>query len=195
MTAALARPDPPVHLVVMGVSGSGKTTVALALVDVLGWPYAEADDFHPQANVDKMAAGHPLTDEDRGPWLHALADWAAARHAEGDSTVTTCSALRRAYRDVLRRGAPGTVHVHLTGAQHELLGRLQGRAHFFPPELLESQLDTLEPLGADEDGVTVDVGRPVADVVADVLLVLDRTGHRPGADRADTQRHRPYDTE
>ena len=177
MTGASSRPDPPVHLVVMGVSGSGKSTVAARLVDLLGWPYAEADDFHPRANIDKMAAGHPLTDEDRQPWLESLARWAGDRHAEGESTVTTCSALRRRYRDLLRAGAPGTVHVHLVGDKHELLARLGGRTHFFPPELLESQLDTLEPLAPDEDGVTVDVVRPVDDVVA---AVVGRLGLTPG---------------
>lgn len=173
----LTRPVPPLHLVVMGVSGSGKTTVAQAVVERLGWPYAEADDFHPQANKDKMAAGHPLTDEDRLPWLQALAAWAGERHAAGESTVTTCSALRRSYRDVLRAGAPGTLCVHLAGDKHELLGRMRGREHFFPPELLESQLDTLEPLAPDEDGLVVDIGPPVPEVVEEILRRLNPNGH------------------
>lgn len=153
----------------MGVSGTGKTTVAEALVDALEWPYAEADDYHPPANREKMAAGHPLTDEDRQPWLRALAAWATERHAAGESTITTCSALRRRYRDLLRTGAPGTVFVHLLGDKDELLARMRGREHFFPPALLESQLDTLEPLAPDEDGITVNAVRPLDDVVADVL--------------------------
>jgi carbohydrate kinase (thermoresistant glucokinase family) len=170
---AADRPvDAVVHLVVMGVSGTGKTTVAEALVDRLGWPYAEADDFHPEDNRDKMTAGQPLTDEDRWPWLRALAAWATDRHAAGESTVTTCSALRRSYRDVLRTGAPGTVFVHLVGDEHELSRRMRGREHFFPPALLESQLGTLEPLEPDEPGLAVDVGPPVADVVAEVLRRL-----------------------
>ena len=159
----------PVHLVVMGVSGSGKMTLAVALVERLGWPYAEADDFHPQANVDKMHDGHPLTDEDRKPWLRALAAWTGERDAEGASTVMTCSALRRAYRDVLRDGAGGTLFCHLDGDKHQLLGRMQGREHFFPPELLESQLDTLEPLEPDEDDFVVDALAPVPDLVQTVV--------------------------
>lgn len=174
--STVVRSAGPLHLVVMGVSGSGKTTVAEAMVERLGWPYAEADDFHPQANRDKMAAGHPLTDEDRLPWLQALAGWAGERHAEGEASITTCSALRRSYRDLLRTGAPDTVFVHLTGNKHELLGRMAGREHFFPPEMLESQLDTLEPLEPDEDGVVVDVGPPVREVVAEVLRRLEAGG-------------------
>lgn len=167
----------PVHLVVMGVSGTGKTTVAAALVDRLAWPYAEGDDFHPESNVAKMRIGRPLTDEDRLPWLEALAAWTANQHARGASTVLTCSALRRGARDLLRSGADGTLFCHLTGDKHELLGRMQGREHFFPPELLESQLDTLESLAPDEDGFVVDSVAPVADLVDAVLAQLARRGH------------------
>lgn len=159
----------PVHLVVMGVSGSGKTTLAVALVERLGWAYAEADDFHPEANLRAMTAGHPLTDDDREPWLAALGAWAADRHAAGACTVMTCSALRRRYRDVLRTGAPGTVHVHLAASGSAILGRVRAREHFFPPELLASQLDTLEPLQPDERGFTLDGLRPVAELVAEVV--------------------------
>lgn len=165
-------PPEPVHLVVMGVSGTGKTTIARELEARLGWPFAEGDDFHPQANREKMAAGHPLTDEDRLPWLKELAAWAGGRHAAGESTLMACSALRRGYRDVLRDGAPGTRFVHLTGDKHELLGRMQSREHFFPPELLESQLDALEPLADDEAGLALDVMRPVDELVDEVLATL-----------------------
>lgn len=165
-------PPEPVHLVVMGVSGTGKTTIARELEARLGWPFAEGDDFHPKANRDKMAAGHPLTDEDRLPWLKELAAWAGERHAAGESTLMACSALRRGYRDVLRDGAPGTRFVHLTGDKHELLGRMQSREHFFPPELLESQLDALEPLADDEAGLALDVMRPVDELVDEVLATL-----------------------
>ena len=167
----------------MGVSGTGKTTVAEALVERLGWRFAEGDDFHPESNVAKMRSGRPLTDEDRRPWLEALAAWTADRDAEGVPTVVTCSALRRGARDLLRTGADGTLFCHLTGDKHELLGRMQGREHFFPPELLESQLDALEPLGPDEDGFAVDSGPPVPELVDAVLDQLARRGHPPPAKR------------
>lgn len=162
----------PVHLVVMGVSGTGKTTIARELEARLGWPFAEGDDFHPRASRDKMAAGHPLTDEDRLPWLQGLAGWAGERHAAGVSTLMACSALRRSYRDVLSGGVPGTRFVHLTGDKHELLGRMQNREHFFPPEMLESQMDTLEPLADDEAGLALDVMRSVDELVDEVLATL-----------------------
>ncbi|MDQ3663499.1 MAG: gluconokinase [Actinomycetota bacterium] len=167
----------PVHLVVMGVSGTGKTTVAAALVERLGWPCAEGDDFHPESNLTKMRSGRPLTDEDRLPWLEMLAAWTADQHAKGMSTVLTCSALRRGARDLLRSGADGTSFCHLAGDKHELLGRMQGREHFFPPELLESQLDTLQPLAPDEDGFVLDSAAPVTDLVEAVLDQLARRGH------------------
>ncbi len=166
----------PTHLVVMGVSGTGKTTVAAALVERLGWPFAEGDGFHPESNLTKMRSGRPLTDEDRLPWLETLAAWTADQHAKGMSTVLTCSALRRGARDLLRSAADGTLFCHLAGDKHELLGRMQGREHFFPPELLESQLDTLEPLASDEAGFVVDSVAPVSDLVEAVLDQLARRG-------------------
>jgi gluconokinase len=166
-------PDPPIHLVVMGVSGSGKSTVARALCDRLGWAFAEGDDFHPPANVDKMAAGRPLVDEDRWPWLQALADWTAERDARGESTVLTCSALRRAYRDILRRGGQRTFFLHLTGDKNLLMERMQGREHFMPPSLLESQLDTLEVLQPDEEGMVQDVANPPERIARVVTAQLD----------------------
>ena len=168
-----AEPDPPLHLVFMGVSGSGKSTAALAVRDLLGWEFAEGDDFHPQANVDKMAAGYPLSDEDRAPWLETLAEWTAERDAAGTPTLLSCSALRRSYRDVLRRGGPGTFFVHLVGDKGLLLERMSGREHFMPPSLLESQLDTLEPLGEDEAGMSVDVANPPGRIARMVLARLD----------------------
>jgi len=166
----------PTHLVVMGVSGTGKTTVAAALVERLGWPFAEGDDVHPESNLTKMRSGRPLTDEDRLPWLETLAAWTADQHAKGMSTVLTCSALRRGARDLLRSAADGALFCHLAGDKHELLGRMQGREHFFPPELLESQLDTLEPLASDEAGFVVDSVAPVSDLVEAVLDQLARRG-------------------
>lgn len=152
------------HVVVMGVSGSGKTTVAEGVADRTGWVFAEADAFHPQANIDKMASGTPLTDEDRWPWLRDLAAWMAEHAARGEDTVITCSALKRAYRDVLRAdvAALGAGHrvvfAHLDGSAEVLAERLAGRrGHFMPASLLQSQIATLEPLDPDEDGVRLDL--------------------------------------
>ncbi len=146
------------HIVVMGVAGCGKTTVGERLGRALGWPFAEGDRFHPPANVAKMAAGTPLTDADRWPWLATLAATLAAREAAGQSSVLACSALRRSYRDLLRGGARRVRFLHLDGTRAVLAARLGARpCHFFPPALLDSQLATLEPLGPDEDGVVIDV--------------------------------------
>ena len=157
----------PRHVVVMGVSGTGKTTVAAALSDALGWTFIEGDSLHPPANIAKMSAGVPLDDDDRRPWLEALASLQAFHHAEGMSTVLTCSALKRAYRDVLRGGVPaGSVSfVHLAAPFEVLRERMESREHFMPASLLQSQLDTLEPLGADEPGTVVDVSQPLDAVV------------------------------
>ncbi len=152
----------------MGVSGSGKSTIGRAIADRLGWEMAEGDDFHPQANLDKMESGQSLVDEDRWPWLETLAQWTAERDQGGQSTVMTCSALRKVYRDILRRGGD-TFFVHLIGDKNLLMGRMEGREHFMPPSLLESQLDTLEALAADESGMVQDVANPpqrIANVVA-----------------------------
>ncbi|MFC7615968.1 gluconokinase [Actinokineospora soli] len=152
-------------VVVMGVSGSGKTTVGTALAERLGVPYAEADEFHPKANIDKMTSGVPLTDADREPWLRAIAAWVGERAADGG--VVTCSALKRPYRDLLRAGGPAWF-LHLHGSPEVIASRMAGRTgHFMPPSLLASQLADLEPLGADEPGMTVDVTRPVAEIVAE----------------------------
>lgn len=164
----------PHHLVVMGVSAAGKTTVAREINKTVRWEFAEGDDFHPQANVDKMASGQPLTDEDRWPWLRALAEWTAAHDAAGRSTIISCSALRRAYRDVLREGGAGTYFVHLVGDKELLLERMSGRGgHFMPTELLDSQLETLEPLAQDEAGGTFDVAPTPPRIAASVLAELD----------------------
>jgi gluconokinase len=164
--------SPPQHLVVMGVSGVGKSTIAERLSERLGYEFAEADDFHPAANVAKMTAGVPLDDEDREPWLRALSDWVRQRHQEGRSTVMSCSALRRRYRDVLREGAPDTFFVHLVGDQQLLLDRMGHRRHFMPPALLQSQFDALEPLACDERGVVVDVTVPPDEVVQKAIEAL-----------------------
>ena len=163
----------PLHLVFMGISGSGKSTVAQAVRERLGWEFAEGDDFHPPANVAKMREGIALTDADRWGWLESLADWTAEREARGEPTIITCSALRRAYRDVLRRGGEDTFFVHSTGDKRTILERMNARHHFMPPSLLESQLDTLEPLQPDELGMDVDVALPVDRIAALVLARLD----------------------
>ncbi|MBD7919067.1 gluconokinase [Cellulomonas sp. Sa3CUA2] len=157
----------------MGVSGTGKSTVGQAVADRLGRPFLEGDALHPEANVAKMSAGTPLDDDDRGPWLRAVRDAMSAHAVEGTSTVVACSALRRPYRDVLR-GAQGRVRFLLLDVPPEdLRERVVHRSgHWMPPSLLESQLATLEPLAADEDGVTVPVAGGPDVVVKDALTAL-----------------------
>lgn len=161
-------------LVVMGVSGTGKSTVAAILAERLGFALEEGDDLHPAANVAKMAAGRPLTDEDRWPWLDEIGGWIHRCLDQDTPGVITCSALRRRYRDRLR--APGVVFVHLDGTRQQIFDRLSAReGHFMPASLLDSQLDTLEPLAEDEDGVTVTLGRkPMAEADAVLTLLADR---------------------
>ncbi|MCX3063806.1 gluconokinase [Streptomyces beihaiensis] len=165
-------------VVVMGVAGTGKTTIGPLLADRLGVPYAEGDDFHPEANIAKMTAGTALTDDDRWPWLDAIGRWAHGRAGLGG--VVSCSALKRSYRDRLRAEAPGVVFVHLTGDRaliEERMSRRQG--HFMPTALLDSQFATLQPLTADEAGVDVDVaGSPeeIAERAVAALSALDAKG-------------------
>jgi len=147
---------PPPLLVVMGVSGSGKSTVGELLAGHLGLPFLDADDLHPITNVDKMTAGIPLTDDDRWPWLAKVGEALAAASSTG--LVVACSALKRSYRDAIRAEAPETRFVHLTGSRAVLAERLGHReGHFMPATLLDSQLATLEALGSDERGVTIDI--------------------------------------
>lgn len=170
----------PVHIVVMGVSATGKTSVATEMAARLGCDFIEGDSHHPPANIAKMEAGVPLTDEDRMPWLKALAELLAVRDCAGRSTVLTCSALRRAYRDVLRTAVPGgeIFFVHLSASIDVLRDRMSQRTkHFMPTSLLQSQFDTLEPLEADEAGAMVDVTPPLEDVVSEAVnLVRARYG-------------------
>jgi gluconokinase len=162
-------------VVVMGVSGTGKTTVAEHLVKRLGWPFAEGDTFHPEANVAKMRDGIPLDDADRWPWLQSLADWIGQREAAGENAVVTCSALKRSYREVLRTGHPSVWFAHVDTSPDVLGERLlQRTGHYMPPSLLNSQLATLERLEPDEPGLTITgEGRP-DDVAEEVLDVLAR---------------------
>ena len=158
------------HLVLMGVAGCGKTTAADNLHRALGRPVAEADEFHPAANVAKMSRGVPLTDEDRWPWLEALRDWMSARAAEGVKTIVTCSALKRSYRDLLAGAAGRVFFIHLVARTDELRERMTHReGHFMPSSLLPSQLADLEPLADDEDGVTV-VSRVSPEQTLDAIL-------------------------
>ena len=151
-------------VVVMGTSGSGKTALALRLAEALGVPFAEADDLHSPEAVARMAAGIPLTDEDRWPWLARLRDW-IAEHAPAEGAVLTCSALKRSYRDLLS-GAPVRVRfLHLTAPEDLVRSRMAARTHFMPPALLASQVATLEPLQPDEDGVVL-----INDASLDVLV-------------------------
>ncbi|WP_345571547.1 gluconokinase [Streptomyces plumbiresistens] len=143
-------------VVVMGVSGSGKTTVGQLLAQGLGVPYAEGDDFHPAANVAKMRAGHPLDDEDRRPWLDKIARWLTG-HADSGGVVT-CSALKRRYRDRLASAAPHVLFLHLDGSSELIAARITARqGHFMPPELLRTQIADLEPLGDDEAGAAIPI--------------------------------------
>ncbi|MEU9053686.1 MULTISPECIES: gluconokinase [unclassified Streptomyces] len=146
----------PHVVVVMGVAGTGKTTIGPLLAARLGVPYAEGDDFHPPANIAKMSAGTPLDDDDRWPWLDAIGTWAYERAGLGG--VVSCSALKRSYRDRLRAAAPDLVFVHLAGDRALIEDRMSHRqGHFMPTALLDSQFATLQPLQEDEAGVVVDV--------------------------------------
>jgi gluconokinase len=160
-------PSSPAHpplVTVMGVSGSGKTTVGAALAQRLRVPFADADDFHPQANIDKMSAGVPLDDLDRLPWLHAIGGWLADHRAGG--AVVSCSALKRGYRDTLREGAPSVFFLHLDGSREVVARRVAGRpGHFMPASLVDSQFSTLEPLGADEAGLVLPLDLGVDELV------------------------------
>jgi gluconokinase len=157
-------------VVVMGVSGSGKTTVGALLAGRLGWLYAEADDFHPRSNVEKMAAGHPLTDEDRWPWLERIGRWIDERRAAQEPGVVTCSALKRAYRDVLSHDRPEVRVAYLDG-DRELIGRrlVARHGHFFTASMLDSQLADLQPPQPDEDVLTVPVDGTPPEVVQAII--------------------------
>lgn len=160
-------------VLLMGVSGSGKTTIGTRLADRLGWRYADADDFHPVANVAKMAAGSPLTDADRAPWLAAIGQWIDDRRAEHTPAVVTCSALRRRYRIRLRQDRPDLLVVHLHGDRSLIADRLSARhGHFFAAGLLDSQFQALEPPRADEDVLTVSVASSPAEVVDLIITGL-----------------------
>jgi gluconokinase len=165
----------PCALIVMGVSGSGKSTIASALADRLSWTFEDGDRFHPASNVAKMSAGHPLTDEDRWPWLNAIADEIDRVCRAGERVVIACSALKRTYRQVLLRGRSDVRFVFLDGSQALIAERMARRkGHFMPPGLLDSQFKTLEPPQADEDPIIVSIDTPVDAIVEDIVRQLGR---------------------
>lgn len=161
------------HIVIMGVSGSGKTTLGSLLAPELGLPYMDGDDLHPQANIEKMSVGIPLTDIDRAPWLAEVGRW-LAEHPDGG--IIGCSALKRIYRDQIRSHCPKAVFLHVHGSFDLLMMRMSNRTgHFMPASLLKSQFDTLQPLEADEVGIVLDVALPpqeLAQAASDWLAAL-----------------------
>lgn len=169
-TSDRPAPSRPI-LVVMGISGSGKSTVGGILAGRLGWKLEEGDDLHPPTNVAKMASGVPLTDEDRWPWLDRVAEWIQRQTAAGSPGIITCSALRRAYRDRLR--GDNVVFVHLTGSRETVGRRLTARTdHFMPSALLDSQIAALEPLEPDENALVVDIGRAADEAATEIIQRL-----------------------
>lgn len=169
----------PCALIVMGVSGSGKTTIATALAQRLGWRYEDGDAFHPKANVEKMSHGHPLTDADRWPWLEAIADEIEGQRTAGHPLVVACSALRRVYRDRLTRGRDDVRIVFLEGTKALIQSRIDARkGHFMPPALLDSQFATLEVPGEDEHALRVSIDAPVETIIDDIVAQLSAELHR-----------------
>jgi len=166
--------------VIMGVSGSGKTTVGAALARRLGWLFQEGDALHPPENIAKMKAGHPLDDEDRAPWLAAVASRIDQWRDDGKCGVVACSALKRRYRDIIIGGRADVRLIYLEGSRALIGERLaQRRDHFMPASLLDSQFAALQPPTADEDSITVPVDVPVDAIVARIAAALAATGHDP----------------
>jgi gluconokinase len=174
----------PCALIMMGVSGSGKSTIADRLAERLGWRFEDGDSFHPPSNVAKMRAGHPLTDEDRWPWLQAIADEIDRVCKAGEHAVIASSALKRAYRDILVHGRTDVRIIFLKGTQELIASRLaQRKGHFMPPGLLDSQFKTLEPPSEIENAVTVSIDASVEAIVENIMRQL-------GFDAADSGKPR-----
>jgi gluconokinase len=168
--------DRCIILVVMGVSGSGKTTVASALAQHFGWPFKDGDELHPPSNIAKMRAGHPLDDGDRWPWLARIADWIDAWRAAARCGVITCSALKRSYRAFLTKGRGEVRIVYLHGDMALIATRLAARSgHFMPSDLLVSQFAALEEPGPAEPAIRVEIDQPVGDIVAAIAAALGRS--------------------
>ncbi|MGZ3377688.1 MAG: gluconokinase [Phenylobacterium sp.] len=166
---------PPTVLVVMGVSGAGKTTVGQALAKRLGWTFQEGDEFHPPANIAKMKAGQPLDDADRAPWLATVEAWIAETLAQGRSGVITCSALKRSYRNAIVAGRGDVILVFLSGPEALIARRVEARrGHFMPPSLLASQLAALQAPDSSEHPIVVDIAQPLAAQVDDIVAALQR---------------------
>jgi gluconokinase len=161
-------------VVVMGVSGSGKTTIATRLAKAQGWPFMDGDDLHPRDNVEKMKSGQSLTDEDRWPWLRRIAERVDEWRAAGTGGVITCSALKRAYRDVILGGRPGTALVYLKGSRELIKARMAARkGHFMPVALLDNQFTVLQEPAADERPIVTDVAPTPDEIVAEITRQLE----------------------
>jgi len=166
----------------MGVSGAGKSTIAEELAARLGWPFEEGDTLHPEVNVAKMHAGIPLTDADRRPWLERVAAWIDAQRAKKQPGIITCSALKRSYRQVIIGDRPEVRLVYLRGGRDLVAEHLQGRqGHFMPKGLLQSQIDTLEEPGPEEDPLIVDLGAPAGNVAAEIIRLLGASARVRGS--------------
>src|SRR5258705_4937438 len=172
----------PCALIVMGVSGSGKSTIADGLAERLRWTFEDGDRFHPASNVAKMSAGHPLTDEDRWPWLQAIANEIDRVCKAGEHAVIACSALKRPYRDILVHGRQDVRIIYLQGTRDLIASRLALRkGHFMPPRLMASHFGTLEPPDASENPVTVSIDAPIETIVDDIVRQLGLTPANSGA--------------